>query len=471
MLDLQQPRRRQYSYEPLTYKKIKSSPKRSTPSSKRLIDERIKHSSHIVSRKKRKKSNFDVFDRFKVLASIILLASSAHTYFLHSKLAVIENPISINSGKAATLLKAFTREKDNSSTLQKPATSKTNPTHIGQSKNNSLPSFIREKLRASSQYDAYSIAYRILSPKKGHRQTVKDKYESDTFNNNIQITEVGNLTNNSTLKENNLRNQLQHESIERFVEKSRAMRKEFENRYGGNRAARAILQKALKSTFAESDTKDLGNFGNHPIEYTAQRFLAARNENRPFRFGFIGYSVTAGRGNYFNQSFPFVMQRLLEAPMKELGIDLQVINSGIGGVPSFPTGLCLENHLGMADVVSWDFAMNEANDVVEGIEAYIRNVLSLNKNQNMDPMLIVKDTHMAEQRAKMIANYVGSGNLIDPLVVTTDPVVFPFLEMDEGYRPVGFQKWREFGSPQNAPGRSKHHPAKAEVSKMSLELF
>lgn len=467
MLDLQQPRRRQYAYEPLTYKKIKS-PKRSAPSSKRRTDERIKHSSHIVSRKKRKKSYLDVFDRFKVLASIILLASSAHTYFLHSKLAVIENPISISPGKATTLLKAFTREKDNLSTLQKPATSKTNPTHIGQSKNNSLPSFIREKLRASSQYDAYSIAYRILSPKKGHRQTLKDKYESDTFNNNIQITEVGNFTNNSTLKENNLRNQLQHESIERFVEKSRAMRKEFENRYGGNRAARAILQKALKSTFVESDTKDLGNFGNHPIEYTAQRFLAARNENRPFRFGFIGYSVTAGRGNYFNQSFPFVMQRLLEAPMKELGIDLQVINSGIGGVPSFPTGLCLENHLGTADMVSWDFAMNEANDVVEGIEAYIRNVLSLNKNQNMGPMLIVKDTHMAEQRAKMIANYVGSGNLIDPLVVTTDPAVFPFLEMDEEYRPVGFQKWREFGSPQNAPGRSKHHPAKAEVSKMPL---
>lgn len=319
MLDLQQPRRRQYSYEPLTYKKIKSSPKRSTPSSKRLIDERIKHSSHIVSRKKRKKSNFDIFDRFKVLASIILLASSAHTYFLHSKLAVIENPISINSGKAATFLKAFTREKDNSSTLQKSAASKTNPTHIGQ--NNSLPSFIREKLRASSQYDAYSIAYRILSPKKGQRQTLKDKYESDTLNNNFQITELGNVT--SIFK-----NQLQYESIERFVEKSRAMRKEFENRYGGNRAARAILQKALKSTFVESDTKDLGNFGNHPIEYTAQRFLAARNENRPFRFGFIGYSVTAGRGNYFNQSFPFVMQRLLEAPMKELGIDLHVINAG-----------------------------------------------------------------------------------------------------------------------------------------------
>lgn len=60
-----------------------------------------------------------------------------------------------------------------------------------------------------------------------------------------------------------------------------------------------------------------------------------------------------GRGNYFNQSYPFVLEEILKEPMKLIGIDLQVRNAAIGGVPSFPYAWCLENFLSPdADVVS-----------------------------------------------------------------------------------------------------------------------
>ena len=68
------------------------------------------------------------------------------------------------------------------------------------------------------------------------------------------------------------------------------------------------------------------------------------------------YSVTVGRGNYFSQSFPFVMQTKLEPLFNALKIELEVRNAAIGGVPSFPYGWCLENFWGLdADVVSWDY--------------------------------------------------------------------------------------------------------------------
>lgn len=44
-----------------------------------------------------------------------------------------------------------------------------------------------------------------------------------------------------------------------------------------------------------------------------------------------------------------------------------VRNAAIGGIPSFPFGLCLKNELGSnADVVSWDFSMNEPGLRPEG---------------------------------------------------------------------------------------------------------
>jgi hypothetical protein len=172
-----------------------------------------------------------------------------------------------------------------------------------------------------------------------------------------------------------------------FWKMAATIRQDFSKRYGGENAARAILERGM-STFAPRH-----------VEQTACRIRDAKRHNRPFKFAFGGYSVTVGRGNFFSQSFPFVMERILKRPFLVLGLELQVLNAAIGGIPSFPYGWCMENFWGLdADVVSWDYAMNEAGGKREGLEAYLRHAMTLERA----PKLIVKDTHMAEARRNVL---------------------------------------------------------------------
>jgi hypothetical protein len=227
------------------------------------------------------------------------------------------------------------------------------------------------------------------------------------------------------------------------------IREEFASRYGGENAARAILERGL-STFGTKASD---------IQHTACRIRDAKIERRPFKFAFGGYSVTTGRGNFFSQSFPFVMERILQRPFQILGVELTVLNAAIGGVPSFPYGWCFESFWGDdPDVVSWDYSMNEAGGVPEGLEAYLRHTLMLDRQ----PKLIVKDTHMADKRRQVLEHYTKVGFAEDPVVIHTDPAAEPFLIMQEEYRPQGFQQWRKFGAPPGAPGQALHHPAVAE---------
>ena len=176
-----------------------------------------------------------------------------------------------------------------------------------------------------------------------------------------------------------------------FWKVAKTIRLDFSKRFGGEIAARAILQRGL-STFANNNDVD-------DVKHTACRIQNAQRHQRPFKFAFGGYSVTVGRGNYFSQSFPLVMERILQRPFQVLGIDLQVRNAAIGGIPSFPYGFCMHNFWGFnADVVSWDYSMNEAGGKPEGLEAYVRHVMMLEGA----PKLIVKDTHMAVARRNLL---------------------------------------------------------------------
>jgi len=238
-----------------------------------------------------------------------------------------------------------------------------------------------------------------------------------------------------------------------FWRAAAGLRQEFAERYGGENAARAIQERGL--SFFGKDEKDFPS----DLKYTACRILNAKREKRPFRFAFGGYSVTVGRGNYFRQSFPFVMETLLHTVFKLLDVDLVVKNAAIGGIPSFPYGWCMENFWGHeADVVSWDYSMNEAGGDPVGLEAYIRHILQLPKR----PKLIVKDTFMAIERRKLLKQYVEMDALQDPIVVHTDPAARPYLDRKEEFRPEGFQEWRQFGSPPGALGQALHHPAVKE---------
>jgi hypothetical protein len=284
--------------------------------------------------------------------------------------------------------------------------------------------------------------------------------------------------------------------VARFWWAAHELRREFAQLYGGENAARAMLERGMstfgsvpETTTTTTTTTTDGNSdssSNIPTDlmHTACRIQRAHEQERPFSLAFGGYSVTAGRGNYFAQSFPLVMEKQLQDVFELLlGRPLQVRNAAIGGCPSFPYGWCMNNFWGgnqppIVDVVSWDFSMNEQGP--DGLEAYIRHVLML-PNQ---PKLIVKDTHMATERRQVLRNYVRLANahdeqkddqvllkLHDPVVLHTDPATDPFLQiLPEEHRPIGFREWRKFGGPPGSPGQALHHPAVKEHEMLAWML-
>lgn len=469
------------------------------------------------------------------------------------------------------------------------------------------------------------------SHKKDYQQHQQNKlYHSAFVDERLNCDAYGLHTLFSTYynKDSNNKNNIDSSSQE-YHDASKRLRDTFSKRYGGEYEARYMLIRGI-STFERnnisgniSDTHKKNNSNDdgtidstlktilqknkipHSLYYTAQRFLLhyykyhhkiqststlnkttrynnnnnltriieeeEEEEENVFQMSFGGYSVTAGRGNYFHQSYPFVLERLLQKPfhafmniglleesnnnsndkndtkvrqevesinrknntinsngnIADLDIhndedyshfqnknySLKVRNAAIGGVPSFPYGWCFTNFWGgnnnkqsnhkhkkpsTPDVVSWDYSMNEPDGISDAFEAYVRHVLKLNEDEQSNPlynrkktspMLIVKDTHIAHDRRSILQKYVNdhysqettnndatatsslsSPSLLkDPIVIHTDPAIQPYFSSfyasassTSEELPYGFQNWREFGSPQGAPGRVQHHPAKKE---------
>jgi hypothetical protein len=176
------------------------------------------------------------------------------------------------------------------------------------------------ELGTASQFDAYSIA---------------DKYKE--FDN----SDSNNKNNNTTAP---------------FWRAASGLRRQFAEYYGGENAARALLERGLTTGSASMLSSNLNSTrtnttnthnnwtvaGDHKQSHyvprdlhdTACRMQEAAKQHRPFRMAFGGYSVTVGRGNYFPQSFPLVMEKHLHTVFSLLGLELQVKNAAIGGCPA-----------------------------------------------------------------------------------------------------------------------------------------
>jgi hypothetical protein len=224
---------------------------------------------------------------------------------------------------------------------------------------------------------------------------------------------------------------------------------EFYRRYGGKEKAQQIYQRGIQSFGSSKD-------------HTAHRFLRILASSDPsFVMSFAGYSVTVGRGNHYKQSYPFVLERILQPLLlSEFNIQLTVRNAAIGGIPSFPYGFCLTHFLGRdANVVSWDYSMNEGKGSAV-LEAYIRQ--SQSQLSNTQPMMIVLDTNAA--RCELLKSYIQSNLLLDGMCVGMAKDAVNNLQglLQEETLPIGFQDWNEFGAAPSCPGRGNWHPKKME---------
>lgn len=227
-----------------------------------------------------------------------------------------------------------------------------------------------------------------------------------------------------------------------FQKALEAKREEFSSLYGGDKASSEML---LASIISYSD-RELG--------HTAERILAARAANRPFVIASAGYSVTTGRGNLHEQSFPFVVADVLKEPFELLGVQIETRNIGLGGVNSLPYGWCQQTFLGTdVDVVSWDFRFNEGSDSIS-FESFMRHSMLLPHA----PKFVLMARKSASRKG-VLKDYVERGWQVDPIVVDNSyPPENEFLSLPEEERPPGFQDFDKFGAPEGSPGQSPWNP-------------
>ena len=237
--------------------------------------------------------------------------------------------------------------------------------------------------------------------------------------------------------------------------------------------AAALLRNRFRMLYRPDENLDVLDKGYYypsgvdpsaATEEIARRFALSVAQERPFKISFGGYSVTAGRGNYFREAYPQVFSELFAGVAKEAGVELLFSNAAIGGVPSFPYGWCMENYYGReSDVISWEFTLNEGrqNDL---FEAFLRYSTSLPRR----PLVIISDGRYdvrgVQNRRKVLDHY--SSIHADSFFIDARGAYMRFAggtkeeydEKDKKGWPEGFLNFHEFTTPPAAPGKAPHHP-------------
>ena len=99
----------------------------------------------------------------------------------------------------------------------------------------------------------------------------------------------------------------------------------------------------------------------------------------PFVFGISGSSVTAGHDNYYNQSYPAILESTLKPVFTALSIPLEVRNGAMGNNPCMPYDICMPAIMGTdVDVLGWEQSMFCGHDS-RPVEAFTRAAYSMKK--------------------------------------------------------------------------------------------
>jgi hypothetical protein len=171
-----------------------------------------------------------------------------------------------------------------------------------------------------------------------------------------------------------------------FLDAAKTLRQKFAERYGGQVSARALLERSLVVLKKDSSQHSA----------MAHRIQTAINTRGVFHMAFGGNSAIAGCGNFFHQSFPFIVEGLLSDPLALLGLTLKVRNGAMEDIAAFPYTWCRSNFLGdNIDVASMDFGPLPSRQ----LETVIRNIVG---SEQESPILVFRDsTHSQEQQSLM----------------------------------------------------------------------
>jgi len=174
-----------------------------------------------------------------------------------------------------------------------------------------------------------------------------------------------------------------------FLDTAKKLRGEFSERYGGIVSARALLGRSLavlRNQNVESS--------NNAMTF---RIHSAQRESGVLNMAFGGSSAVAGYGNFFHQSFPFIVENLLKDPLELLGLTLKVRNGAIEHTSAFPYMWCRSNLLGNnVHMTSIDFGSMP----LDQLETVMRNVVG--SEQEVAPILVFRDALTTSERLSLI---------------------------------------------------------------------
>lgn len=180
------------------------------------------------------------------------------------------------------------------------------------------------------------------------------------------------------------------QQVVQFLDAAEKLQREFSQRYGGEVSARCLLERSLVVLKKDGDSLSPLN------AEMAFRIHQARQNSGVLNMAFGGSSAVAGYGNFYHQSFPFILENMLKDALELLGLTLKVRNGAVEHTAVFPYTWCKANFLGdHLDVSSIDFG----NIRPQQLETVVRNMLG--PEQEKAPILVFRDSFEANNNERI----------------------------------------------------------------------
>ena len=146
--------------------------------------------------------------------------------------------------------------------------------------------------------------------------------------------------------------------------------------------------------------------------------LLLQSEEKSYVMGITGSSVTAGHDNYFNESYPVVIETALLPIFKLMNINLEVRNAALGNNPCLPYDACIANHVGSdLDFLSWEQSMNCGRESA-ALEVFTRSALYMHKKPTV--LYTLSGTPSWEIKDCASVNLTLANHTEDASILTTD---------------------------------------------------
>lgn len=139
-------------------------------------------------------------------------------------------------------------------------------------------------------------------------------------------------------------------------------------------------------------------------------------DDKEFTAVWTGSSNSAGHDNYYNQSYPVVIQERVHGIFEKAGIEFQSLNTAVGSVGHFPRPLFCQpaTYGNNADILGFEFGMFGANGCDQ--EIFMRTAIANQKN----PILVNSNpggpSHCSAEYTQLYYSLKGKGTELEEML-------------------------------------------------------